>query len=195
MPFLAGPEQKEPEKTASTHYAGATKNGRSSGYGRYTTKCGMAYEGNFLDDEYHGKGEIICPDGARFKGVWKKGTLTEGQFIFPDGLVFDAGMPGSGLPDANKPWGYCDGFDRRFWDEIQNDLSGKALLAAVDPIPNIPKAAMDVRNGYYNVDTRKIFSYDGKFRRNVDDSEHFWIISTCRKGWMEEVGKNPTTHL
>ncbi|GAV03232.1 hypothetical protein RvY_13686 [Ramazzottius varieornatus] len=109
--------------------------------------------------------------------------------------MFDSGMPGSRLSDADKPWGYCDGSDRRFWSEIQNDLSGKAPLAAVEPLPEIPKDSMDVGNGYYDIDKRKVYGYDGKIKRNVDDNEHFWIISTCRKGWMEETGRSPTTHV
>ena len=81
--------------------------------------------------------------------------------------------------------------DRRFWSEIQHDLSGKGMnfstkaaalpykvakfnllmlvapLAAVEPIPEIPKDSMDVGNGYYDIDNRKIYQYDGTFKRNV----------------------------
>ena len=49
---------------------------RCTGYGRYSVESGMTYEGDFLDDEYHGKGQIVCPDGSRFRGMWSKGKLT-----------------------------------------------------------------------------------------------------------------------
>ncbi|XP_055352736.1 MORN repeat-containing protein 5-like [Paramacrobiotus metropolitanus] len=177
------------------HYAGPTRNGRANGTGRYVTKEGMVYEGGFEDDLYHGVGQIIYPDGTLFKGTWDHGKLSSGHLVFPDGLIYDGGLPGSGLADANKPWGYCDGNDRRFWKEIQNDLSGKPSLVANPPAPVIPENTMDVGHGYYDIVSHKVYHYDGTFMRNVDLSEHFWIISTCRKGWVEEIGRSPTTHF
>jgi len=61
---------------------------------------------------FHGYGVIHFPNGAFFKGIWKLGVLTQGQYCYKDNLEY-------------KPndWNYCNlqhatNPDRRFHHEI-----------------------------------------------------------------------------
>ena len=40
----------------------------------YTFPDGRKYEGQFKDDEYHGKGTLVKPDGSKQSGLWKNGS-------------------------------------------------------------------------------------------------------------------------
>ena len=57
---------------------------------------------------------IQCKNEAQLVDVWSKHLCLcqlQGTFTFADGLEF-----------KDKDWGYCDGYDRRFFTEIIDGL-------------------------------------------------------------------------
>ena len=55
-------------------------------------------QGNLRADVENGKGVLLCPDGARFEGMFENGMIKgEGKFIYPDGAelegIFDGFVP------------------------------------------------------------------------------------------------------
>lgn len=51
---------------------------------------GKMYEGEFKNDECHGKGTLYYPDGKRFEGDWKEGKKHgSGHYHWPNGQRFN----------------------------------------------------------------------------------------------------------
>lgn len=48
----------------------------STGYGVLTWASGTRYEGEFLNDQLHGRGTVYNADGSQYSGQW-----IEGQYI------------------------------------------------------------------------------------------------------------------
>ncbi|MED6250627.1 MORN repeat-containing protein 5 [Ataeniobius toweri] len=105
-----------------------------------------------------------------------------GSFTFADGLQYQ---------DNN--WDYCNAYDRRFHSERSNGFRppGETQLTNVHPPPSIPDGCYDCADGFYDPNSRVVTSYTGRFLRNTDDSEHEWIVRTCRKAWDEPAGGDP----
>eukprot|EP00112_Aurelia_sp_Birch-Aquarium-sp1_P011406 Seg2398.6 transcript_id=Seg2398.6/GoldUCD/mRNA.D3Y31 product="MORN repeat-containing protein 5" protein_id=Seg2398.6/GoldUCD/D3Y31 len=169
-----------------SRYEGEYRNGRMEGNGEYyfPSSTQTKYVGEMNDGMFHGKGTLFFPDGSKYKGEWKNGkvVLNDGGYEFEDGLKYEA-----------ENWGYCDGYDRRFYTEICNGLkpAGRSQLTNTVPPRKIPEGCYDCGDGFYNPETRIVDSYEHKFIRNADDDEHEWIVKHCRKGWDENVGYRP----
>jgi hypothetical protein len=97
------------------------------------------------------------------------------------------------LEFSENNWGYCKDSDRRFYTEIVNGIKpagtlasrqcddvGETQLCNKDPPPRLPKGSFDIGNGYYHVETGKIYSYEHQELRTPDEAETTWIISKCR---------------
>ncbi|KFU90524.1 MORN repeat-containing protein 5, partial [Chaetura pelagica] len=121
-------------------------------------------------------GELLFPNGGRYRAVWHRGVPSQGEYTFADGLEY-----------KDKKWHYCDGYDRRFYTEICSGLkpAGISQLTNLDPPRKIPEGCYDCGDGFYNPETRVIIDYKFRFLRNADDEEHEWIIRTCRKAQDE----------
>ncbi|XP_029372247.1 MORN repeat-containing protein 5 [Echeneis naucrates] len=163
-------------------YKGVMKNGRIQGKGEFTFPTGTKYEGEMKDGMFHGKGVLTFPNGSKYKATWENGIAKQGSYTFADGLQYQ-----------EKDWDYCNGYDRRFYSERCNGLrpAGESHQTDVHPAHIIPDWCYDCGDGFYNPTTRVVTSYSGRFLRNADDSEHEWIVRTCRKSWDEVVGIDP----
>jgi len=57
------------------------------------------YEGDFTEDECHGKGTLTLPDGTMYSGDFSGDThVDSGMTIWPDGKLSKSGF--GGLPQA-----------------------------------------------------------------------------------------------
>ncbi|XP_078128200.1 MORN repeat-containing protein 5 [Sander vitreus] len=169
------------ELTGSS-YKGDIKNGRMDGKGEYTFPTETTYEGEMKDGMFHGKGVLHFPNGSKYEATWENGIAKQGSFTFADGLQYQ-----------EKDWDYCDGYDRRFYSERCNGLrpAGESQLTDLHPPRLIPDGCYDCGDGFYDPNTRVVTSHSGRFLRNADDSEHEWIVRTCRKAWDEVAGVDP----
>nr|XP_040054400.1 MORN repeat-containing protein 5 [Gasterosteus aculeatus aculeatus] len=158
-------------------YNGGTKNGRMDGKGEYTFPTTTKYEGEVKDGMFHGKGVLHFSNGSKYEATWENGKAKQGSFTFADGLQYQ-----------EKDWDYCDGYDRRFYSERCNGLrpAGESQLTDLHPPRVIPDGCYDCGDGFYDPKTRVVTSHTGRFRRNADDSEHEWIVRTCRKARDED---------
>ncbi|XP_054468831.1 MORN repeat-containing protein 5 [Anoplopoma fimbria] len=163
-------------------YKGDTKNGRMDGEGLYTFPTETKYEGEMKDGMFHGKGVLHFSNGSKYEATWENGIAKQGSLTFADGLQCH-----------EKDWDYCDGYDRRFYSERCNGLrpAGESQLTDLHPPRVIPDGCYDCGDGFYDPGTRVVTSQTGRFLRNADDSEHEWIVRTCRKAWDEVVGVDP----
>ncbi|XP_023816415.1 MORN repeat-containing protein 5 isoform X2 [Oryzias latipes] len=107
------------------------------------------------------------------------GCTEKGSFTFVDGLQYQ-----------ENNWDYCDGNDRRFYSERCNGIrpAGESQMTYLHPPRPIPAGCYDCADGFYDPVTRVITSYSGGFVRSADDSEHEWIVRTCRKAWGDGGG-------
>lgn len=103
---------------ASGHrYEGDIVNGEPHGFGQLTLPDGTVYTGSFLSGEFHGEGELafVGPDGrvtGRVIGKWDRGELVEHRVVFGDDLAFQ-----------EDGWGYLTAKDRRFHREVIDAVS------------------------------------------------------------------------
>jgi len=69
-------------------YEGQFKQGKFHGKGRmewHTPKGLMLYDGDYVEDLKHGFGKYVWPDGRRYEGYWKEG-LRCGQATYTNAL-------------------------------------------------------------------------------------------------------------
>ena len=70
-------------------YHGYWENGRRHGEGVFTYKNGDVYSGWWQYGQKTGYGTYLFKDtGMKMCGEWANGALTEGQWIYPNGLYF-----------------------------------------------------------------------------------------------------------
>ncbi|XP_026716385.1 MORN repeat-containing protein 5 isoform X2 [Athene cunicularia] len=152
------------------------------GQGSYALPTGTEYRGALRDGMFDGEGELLFPNGGRYRAVWHRGVPTQGKYTFADGLKY-----------KDKKWHYCDGYDRRFYTEICSGLKPADIsqFTNLDPPRKIPEGCYDCGDGFYNPETRVIVDYKLRFLRNADDEEHEWIIRTCRKALDETIERKP----
>ncbi|XP_071430507.1 MORN repeat-containing protein 5 isoform X2 [Pithys albifrons albifrons] len=131
------------------------------GYGFYQLPSGTEYRGALWDGMFHGEGELLFPDGSKYRALWHRGVPTQGKLIFADGLEYE-----------EKEWHYCDGYDRRFYTEIRSGFKppGIPQLTNLDPPKTIPEGCYDCGDGFYNPETRVIVDYKFRFLRNAVSS-------------------------
>ena len=134
------------------------------------------YEGLFENGYFHGQGKLIL-SGGKYEGIWHKGNLTEGKFIYDDGLE------GRTLRREND-WNYCSSEDPRFHSEIKAgfELGQKLLLKTpVKIAPVLPPNCYDVIDGYYDPKRLAVFSHTTNEQiRMPDKDEKEWILKYCR---------------
>tara|TARA_B110000967_G_C18622807_1_gene429660 strand:+ start:84 stop:704 length:621 start_codon:yes stop_codon:yes gene_type:complete len=91
-------------------YEGCIKNGEISGEGKmiYKTNEAVAYTGEWLNGEWHGKGTITYTDGETYTGeFYENERRGQGKCVWPSGIEYEGGwecdnIHGEGMLDARK---------------------------------------------------------------------------------------------
>ncbi|XP_024939370.1 nexilin isoform X3 [Cephus cinctus] len=152
-----------------------------TGTGRYVMSHGVAYEGQFRNNMFHGKGTLRWPQNQRIDGTWKYGKLQEYSFTFGDGLEFES-----------SNWKYCEFPDRRFHisPNIEVQPAGRSLKTRVQPTRLLPPGCYDTGDGVFDPRTYCVTSYDNpkKVLRIPKKDERDWIVANCRKASYEPTG-------
>jgi len=61
-------------QTGSDVFEGIFANGLYK-VGKYTSCGGTVYNGSFRNNQFHGPGDCIWPDGRKYSGMWKEGVM------------------------------------------------------------------------------------------------------------------------
>ncbi|KAJ8716519.1 hypothetical protein PYW07_003146 [Mythimna separata] len=173
--------------TGSSYEGGVNIMGMN-GYGEYTFPNGVMYRGEFLDGNCHGIGELVYKDGPEagciIRGTWVDGVLKDRKIIFNDNLEYE-----------EKDWQYCKTPDRRYAAEFEKGVqpAGKSLVTPNMPPRAIPPGHYDSGDGFYNPETKLVYSYDNpeKTARAPSVREQEWIVANCRREPLEFVGPRP----
>ena len=72
------------EFTDGRRYEGAFKDGKMSGYGKFTLASGDVFEGEMKDDFFY-KGRYTMTDGSYFDGTFEKGKTKQGSWYDKNG--------------------------------------------------------------------------------------------------------------
>ena len=142
------------------------------------------YEGHFENGQFHGQGKLIL-NGGRYEGIWHRGQLAEGGFIYDDGLVGR---------ELRKEWDYCSSQDPRFYSEIKSgfELGGKLMHKTPHKLaPVLPPNCYEVIDGYYDPKRLAVFSHTTNEQiRMPDKDEKEWIIKYCRHNGTDAPSNN-----
>lgn len=129
-------------------YKGEWNNLGMAGKGTYKFPHGVIYNGEFnKNNEFHGSGLMIYPNGSRIEGYWNNGKLITGV-ISTERFVYDEG--------------YCRMPDRRFEIEIETALEPahqEYLTNRVSPRV-IPEECYDSGDGFYDPKKRVVINYE-----------------------------------
>lgn len=72
------------------YYLGYLKNGKANGTGKYYESDGyLLYDGEFLEDKYHGKGSYFIDEWDVLVGQFIKGEISQGKYYIDDRLIYD----------------------------------------------------------------------------------------------------------
>lgn len=105
----SGPIASPQQLPDGSSYQGETADGRFHGEGRYQSRHGDLYIGEFADGEpvsgrhvseaghysgefsnwlYHGSGQLVMPDGSTYAGTFNEGELVLGEYTGADGTRY-----------------------------------------------------------------------------------------------------------
>ena len=77
-----------PSEGASYIYTGAIENGKRTGQGKCVCDLGV-YEGQWVNDRFHGQGSMYWGDGEEYVGQWKDGKMDgQGTMTYADGRKY-----------------------------------------------------------------------------------------------------------
>lgn len=139
-------------------YIGEWNQLRMSGMGEFQLPNGIIYRGEMKDNQFHGRGVLVYPNGHQIHGRWHNGEVQDMNFTFNDGLVF-----------TQYNWEYCQGSDRRFYSEIMEGLQpiGRHCITPQKCATHLPDGCYDTVEGVYipnkkilvNPDTNEIIRF------------------------------------
>ena len=66
-------------------YVGEALNGKANGQGTYTSKSGVIYQGQFINDTFSGNGTMFWTNGDKFVGTWNNDSAVNGTMSFANG--------------------------------------------------------------------------------------------------------------
>ncbi|CAJ1395042.1 unnamed protein product [Effrenium voratum] len=69
------------------HLRGQWCDGKLHGEGEYWSKSGHSYSGHWSQGHQEGEGVETWPDGTRFQGTFRAGSISKGILRLPSGLV------------------------------------------------------------------------------------------------------------
>ncbi|XP_020816938.1 MORN repeat-containing protein 5 [Drosophila serrata] len=181
--------RKEAFLTGTTYFGKFTELGMQD-HGTYRFPDGTQYDGNFMNNRFHGKGSIQTtgPEGVTFTVTHKHGRLMSIDKIeFNDRLGVDFEIK-KDHTIGFKPWKYCTPQDRRFHREITGTME------AVGPESfkykggaNPPALAHNIFDLGFGLLSRQGFMLDTKAFSNQSfylgcRVVRRWIRENCRHG-------------
>lgn len=124
------------DQFVKSRYEGDLVNELYHGNGTYFFENGTQYIGEFCKGHFHGKGKILYKNGDIIEGTWLKGEIIEKKLIFHDGLEY-----------MEENWDYCINTDRRFYNEKLTEIQplDKTLFS------NDPNGLKDIKPGHYGL--------------------------------------------
>ena len=170
-------------------YSGCSYEGGKSTEGRmddkkgvYTYPDGSKFVGELKNGCFHGPGKLYL-DGGLFDGVWDKGRVVSGGYVFDDNLEY-----------KEKDWEYCDGeTDRRFATEIQagalNAACGGVFRNKPAPGEPLKDGCYDAGDGYFNSRDGGVYKYeDDSYIREADAEEKKFLIEKAASSFNTAKG-------
>ena len=129
-------------------YHGYWENGRRHGEGVFTYKNGDVYSGWWKYGQKSGYGTVVFKEtGMKMTGQWSNGELTEGQWIYPNGLYFQGNFENN-KPKGPGTWFFKNGntlegtFEQKPVEEDPENPPEEILDAEGNPIPQKPQFAL-----------------------------------------------------
>ena len=127
-------------------YHGYWENGRRHGEGMFTYKNGDVYSGWWKYGEKEGYGSYIFKEtGMKMTGEWNAGQITQGQWIYPNGVYFQGSFKNN-KPQGEGTWFFRNGntlngtFEQKEKIKGDDDPESEAELDENgDPKPKKPK--------------------------------------------------------
>lgn len=110
-------------------YDGDKINDEPHGFGQMTMQDGSKYTGNFFSGQFHGDGELVFESGGvvgKIVGRWDNGELQEHKIFFGDNLQFES-----------DNWNYLIPSDRRFHNEITGAVPVAASRTEPSQFPDL----------------------------------------------------------
>ena len=154
------------------------------GEGTFTYPSGVKYKGNFFKGQFHGEGALIYKNGGTFRGKWVHGKLIDGNYYFFDDLKYE---------DEN--WDYCQEEDRRFNYERNHGILPAGQTQLINDIKGekkIPPGTYDTGDGFFDPIRSLVFDYEGKvIKRTPNEEEVDWITRKCR--YQPRATREPIT--
>lgn len=142
------------------------------------------YIGDFENGYFHGSGKLML-EGGKYEGIWHKGQLSKGGWIYDDGLVGR---------ELRKDWIYCTAEDPRFYSEITAGFElGAPLIHKTSHklAPVLPPNCYEVIDGYFDPKRLAVFSHTTNEQiRMPDKDEKEWIVKYCRHNPTEAPTNN-----
>ena len=122
------------ENFVKSKYEGETLEECFHGKGKYTFDDGTVYLGEFFNGHFHGTGQLVFSNGNRIEGKWTNGILVNKTLFFADNLQYQ-----------QESWDYCTDKDRRFHFERLTEIKpiDQTLLS------NDPKGLKAIKPGHY----------------------------------------------
>jgi hypothetical protein len=105
------------------YYVGNIKNGKANGSGKYyDSDSHLVYDGEFLEDKYHGKGSYFIDELDVMEGQFIKGEISQGKYYVDDRLIYEGQFENSNFHGHGKLYIY----DRLFYEGefIEGSRSG-----------------------------------------------------------------------
>ncbi|KAH8257414.1 hypothetical protein KR038_008903, partial [Drosophila bunnanda] len=188
--------RKEAFLTGTTFFGKRNELGMQD-HGTYRFPDGTQYDGNFMNNRFHGKGSIQTtgPEGVTFTVTHHHGRLTSIDKIdFNDHLGVDFEMK-SDCMIGFKPWKYCTPQDRRFHKEVTGGMEavGPNSFRYKDG-PNPPPLAHNIFDLGFGLLSRQGFMLDTKTFSN----QSFYLGCRIVRRWIRENcrhGNLAGTHL
>lgn len=162
-------------KIKELDYNGEFKNGKFEGFGKIVYRNKDTYEGEFIANEYHGKGTFVSFDSKEtFKGTFENHAFKKGLYTFKDGNTYDGDWK-DGSPSGKGTFTWKKTGDVYTGDFLSGEPNGQGKLTQKDGSyfegvfadgDCTGKAKMNLKSKFYEFDLKYIEFY-GVYEGNV----------------------------
>jgi hypothetical protein len=119
-------------KIKELDYTGEFKNGKFEGFGKIAYKNKDTYEGEFIANEYHGKGTFTSFETKEtFKGTFENHAFKKGLYTFKDGNTYDGDWK-DGSPSGKGTFTWKKTGDVYTGDFLSGEPNGQGKLTQKD---------------------------------------------------------------